>query len=158
MHSRLRCESALDLAQSDPVLHTHPNSREPARGILSSVPTRLPTKHTRQSAYSAQRTPSLSQRSNAATLVSHSLCVCNLPSITCGNVVEVAPVPVASDSSEEIDIFLLTFIKENRLQNKSRIIGDMEILFSQRVESYAPKIKTQLKDLKYRMLKICKAY
>jgi hypothetical protein len=43
----LSCESALDpaLAQSDPVLHTYPES------ILSSVPTRQPS-HTRQSVHS----------------------------------------------------------------------------------------------------------
>lgn len=73
---------------------------------------------------------------------------------------EGAEAPVAAVESiatmEEENAFLRKFLEDNKIKpnakGKVTIIGDLENKFSNEVETYIPKIKTQLRDLKKRLV------
>ncbi len=63
---------------------------------------------------------------------------------------------VPNASMEQEDEFLHHFIETHQLRGKCKIVGDLENQFSSDIETHQPKIKSQLRDLKKRLLALCK--
>lgn len=64
--------------------------------------------------------------------------------------------PIAIASQIQENQLLHDFIAKHKLQGKCRIVGDLENDFSNEVEAHKPRIKSQLRDLKARLLSILK--